>query len=112
VRSLEQDLSPLINQDGDAFDDRVTGERGLPVHKVGDQDEEDDEYVEEERMLQNVVCEDEVGLGAISASDTPDQHRRVVCLHHDARYESTKLTLWDRGENADASTERPSRWTG
>jgi hypothetical protein len=26
VRSLEQDLSPLINQDSDAFDDGVTGE--------------------------------------------------------------------------------------
>ena len=35
-------------------------------------------------MFQNVVCEDEVGLGAISASDTPDQHPRVVYLRHDA----------------------------
>jgi hypothetical protein len=41
------------------------------------------------------VCEDQVGLGAISASDVPDQHGCAVHLGHAVQHEAIARAVQD-----------------
>jgi hypothetical protein len=67
------DESPLVNQEAHPLNDQLTREGLLSVHEVTDEDKEHNEDVEVHwRREEEVVCEEQEGLGAIPALDGSD----------------------------------------
>jgi hypothetical protein len=67
------DEPPLVNQEAHPFNYQLTRKGLLPVHEVANEDKEHDEDVEvHRRREEEVVCEEQEGLGAIPALDGSD----------------------------------------
>ena len=72
------DESPLVNQKAKPLNDQLGWEGLLAVHKIADQNEEHDKNVKvHRRRKEEVVCEEQKGLGSVSALDGSDDPIRL-----------------------------------
>ena len=67
------DEAPLVEQEAQAVNSQLARKRLLSVHKVADEDKEHDEDIQVHgRREEEVVGQEEEGLGSVSALDGPD----------------------------------------
>lgn len=91
---LEQKLSPLIDQKTYSFDEELARNGILPVHKVANENEQNDEDVQQEwRLDKEVVSHDEEGLDAVSASDGSNQPHCARVGGHGGTVSSMNLLI-------------------
>jgi hypothetical protein len=83
VDMLEEELSPLVDEETYPFDEQLAGNGILPVHEIADQDEQDDEYVEQQgRLQEEMMAQYQEGLNPVSASDRLDESRGALITSH------------------------------
>jgi hypothetical protein len=90
------DEAALVEQEPNALDEHLDGEGLLAIHEVADQNEEDDEDIQVQRRGQEeVIGQEQEGLGPVSASDGANDSGCFGCA---CRIDSVGLVYDHLGE--------------